>query len=373
MNTMNMIHLNQFAAVAHDGEEVLGKVLYYSLSSLLIDKETLMQLCDASGFLYNPARRASLGDAFRSATGDINARLVVHDTFAPQIVKIYCRDNRGPNGVISRELIKETVHEDTNEYKKLANISLNRNTGEFSYDNLEDDPHVNPLEYCQEAEKLFNLYQTCATRRQIDTLLENYLDSMQAVKAARGRIYFIPRDYMAKLTLFEDFIALLEKHNQYKHAERLPLDANSMFVVDDERQRSKMALAFYRTIRDELKEYEKRATHLIQSGSQSPAIMDRLVLGIQKLEQKKSYYESILKQELHDVDDQYTSLRYLSNELQLRARTLQPQKRSAPHRPGPGAASDEPARPFTSAEVACVQASGFSRRYPYVKAHIDPV
>ena len=152
---------------------------------------------------------------------------------------------------------------------------------------------------------------------------------MQAVKAARGRIYFIPRDYMAKLTLFEDFIALLEKHNQYKHAERLPLDANSMFVVDDERQRSKMALAFYRTIRDELKEYEKRATHLIQSGSQSPAIMDRLVLGIQKLEQKKSYYESILKQELHDVDDQYTSLRYLSNELQLRARNLQAQKRSA--------------------------------------------
>ena len=57
--------------------------------------------------------------------------------------------------------------------------------------------------------------------------------------------------------------------------------------------------------------------------------MDRLVLGIQKLEQKKSYYESILKQELHDVDDQYTSLRYLSNELQLRARNLQAQKRSA--------------------------------------------
>lgn len=49
---------------------------------------------------------------------------------------------------------------------------------------------------------------------------------------------------MPKLALFEDFIALLEQHNQHKYADRLPLDANSMFVVDDEKQRSKMALAF---------------------------------------------------------------------------------------------------------------------------------
>ncbi len=172
-------------------------------------------------------------------------------------------------------------------------------------------------------------YQTCASRRQIDTLLQNYLDTMQAVKAARGRIYFIPRDYMPKLALFEDFIALLEQHNQHKYADRLPLDANSMFVVDDEKQRSKMALAFYRTIQKDLAEYEKRATHLIQSGNQSPAIMDRMVLSIRELERKKIYYESILKQELHEVDEQYTSLRYLSDELQIRARSIQAQKRLA--------------------------------------------
>ena len=69
---------------------------------------------------------------------------------------------------------------------------------------------MDALSCCQEAQELFALYQTCASRRQIDTLLQNYLDTMQAVKAARGRIYFIPRDYMPKLALFEDFIALLE-------------------------------------------------------------------------------------------------------------------------------------------------------------------
>lgn len=218
---------------------------------------------------------------------------------------------------------------DTNEYKKLANISLDRGSGVFSYDNLEADPNVDALSCCQDAQELFALYQTCASRRQIDTLLQNYLDTMQAVKAARGRIYFIPRDYMPKLALFEDFIALLEQHNQHKYADRLPLDANSMFVVDDEKQRSKMALAFYRTIQKDLAEYEKRATHLIQSGNQSPAIMDRMVLSIRELERKKIYYESILKQELHEVDEQYTSLRYLSDELQIRARSIQAQKRLA--------------------------------------------
>ena len=197
------------------------------------------------------------------------------------------------------------------------------------YDNLEADPNVDALSCCQDAQELFALYQTCASRRQIDTLLQNYLDTMQAVKAARGRIYFIPRDYMPKLALFEDFIALLEQHNQHKYADRLPLDANSMFVVDDEKQRSKMALAFYRTIQKDLAEYEKRATHLIQSGNQSPAIMDRMVLSIRELERKKIYYESILKQELHEVDEQYTSFRYLSDELQIRARSIQAQKRLA--------------------------------------------
>lgn len=38
---------------------------------------------------------------------------------------------------------------------------------------------------------------------------------------------------------------------------------------------------------------------------------------------------SILKQELHDLDEQFTSLRYLSDELQIRARGLRAQKRAA--------------------------------------------
>ena len=323
------LRLQNFAAIQKDGNGVLGKVLYYSLSNILIDKEKFSELCQSIGFPYQPTRRTALADAFRSATGDIYERMVLKTDSGPQVFKVYCRDNRAPGGVISRELIKETVHEDTNEYKKLANISFTKEGGIFSYDNMVSDLHVDPLPYCLEAQRLFDLYQRCIGRRQLETLLENYVNSMQAVKIARGHIYFIPRDYMAKLTLFEDFIELLEQTNQFKRPGRVPMDANSMFVVDDAKQREKMASAFYNTVRKEIAEYEDRATHLIQSGSQSPAILDRLVLRIQGLEQKRSYYEGILSRELTDLNDQFTSLRYLSEELQIRARGLRSQKNAA--------------------------------------------
>ena len=321
--------ISDFAAVRQDGNSVLGKILYYALSTTLIDKKKFGELCQFIGFPYEPSRRTAKADAFRSATGDIYDRLLLKTDSGPQIFKVYCRDNKAPGGVISRELVKETVREDTNEYKKLANISFSKDGEIFSYDNLVSDPHVDPLSYCLEAQRLFELYQTCVGRRQIETVLQNYVESMQAVKAARGHLYFVPRDYMVKLNLFEDFVKLLEDNNQFQRSGRVPLDANSMFVVDDAKQREKMASAFYNTVRKEIEEYEKRATHLIQSDSRSPAILERLALSIKGLEDKRSYYENILNRELADLHDQFTALRYLSDELQIRARGLRTQKKAA--------------------------------------------
>ena len=322
------IRFEDFAVVPRDNGEVLGKILYYSLSSILVDREELRQLCDAMGFSYS--NRASFGDAFRCATGDVYERRVVKTDAGPQIFKVYCRDNKASNSsVISRELIKETVHENTNEYRKLANITFRKNGKVFDFDNLVSDPYVDPLPYCLEAQKLFELYQHCAGRRQIETLLENYVDSMQAVKVGRGHHFFIPRDYIPRLQVFEDFVELLEKSNQLHRPGRDPLEVNSLFVVDDAKQRGKMAAAFYRSVRKEIAEYEEKVTHLIQSGSQSPKIMERWIMRIQGLEEKKRDYEDILKRELSDLDDDFTSLRYLSDELRIRAAGLRANQRAA--------------------------------------------
>lgn len=323
------IHFQNFAAVSQNSDEVLGKILYYSLSSILIDRDELQKLCDAVGFPAGAGRRAALGDAFRSATGDIYDRRVIKTDDGPQIFKVYCRDNKAPGGTISRELVKETVREDTNDYRKLANISFSKDSKVFSYDNLVSDPYIDPLPFCLEAQKLFELYQRCVGRRQIETLLENYVDSMQAVKIGRGHFYFVPRDFIPKLQVFEDFIELLESKNLHERPDRTPLDVNSMFVVDDAKQRNKMAAAFYRSVRKEIAEYEERASHLIQSQSQSPAIMERWIMRIQGLEEKKRSYEEILKRELTDLNDEFTSLRYLSDELRIRSLGLRSQKRAA--------------------------------------------
>lgn len=37
--------IQDFAAVQQDGEGVLGKVLYYLLSNILIDKKKMLELC----------------------------------------------------------------------------------------------------------------------------------------------------------------------------------------------------------------------------------------------------------------------------------------------------------------------------------------
>ena len=63
--TNNTIQFSQFAAVSKDSDEVLGKILYYTLSSILIDREVLARLCDTVDFPYKPIRRSSLADAYR--------------------------------------------------------------------------------------------------------------------------------------------------------------------------------------------------------------------------------------------------------------------------------------------------------------------
>ena len=178
-------------------------------------------------------------------------------------------------------------------------------------------------EYCREAVELYELYQTCAGRKHIETLLIGFVESLQSVKLlAHGKMFFIPREYMHKLDVFEDLIAQLEEHNRHSSQKRMPMDSNSMFVVDDEKQREKMAAAFYRSVRREIAEYQERANHLIQSGSQSAAIMERWIVKIESLEQKKREYEDILHRELNAIDDDFTSLNYLAQELQIRARGL---------------------------------------------------
>ena len=94
-------------------------------------------------------------------------------------------------------------------------------------------------------------------------------------------------------------------------------------------QRDKMAAEFYRHIRKEIELYQERAEHFIVSDSQSIAIMDRWVLKIAALEQKKRHYEELLQKELDELNGEFSTLRMFSQELQLKTSRLSAAKKCA--------------------------------------------
>ena len=310
-------------ASAGDAEHMLGKFLYFSLASVLVEKDALAELCDSMGMPYAGAKRLSVSDAFRSATGDIRERLVVVRDGEQKIFSVYCRDNEHASDMLSRELVKETLNQRTNQYEKLANIQFDKTDQTFGYSDVSYDADVDAMAFCQRAENLFELYQRCANRRQIETICVNYLRSLEATKVTgNGHNYFVPRQSMEKVDAFEGFIGALNAINKSNTF----LTANSFYIIDDAKQRDKMTEEFYSAVNREIAEYQERADYLIKSGSTSPSILERWVNKISTLEEKKRHYETILRRELDGLDDEFETLKFLSQELSIRARGLRLQR-----------------------------------------------
>lgn len=254
-----IINMNQFLGAAQgDQEHMLGKFLYFSLANLLVDKDELSSLCESMGIPYTGSTRLSLGDAFRSATGDIRERVPVTVDGETNIYLAYCRDNKRTAGVFSRELVKETLNRETNRYEKLANISCGKNDGMFRCDNLVLDDAVDVQGCCRKAEELFELYQRCANRKQIETICVNFLRGMEATKlSVTGHMYFVPRTFMERVDIFEDFITLLSGLNK----KQTPLVVNSFYIIDDAKQRDKMTEEFYLAVKKEIAAYQEKCDY----------------------------------------------------------------------------------------------------------------
>ena len=54
--------------------------------------------------------------------------------------------------------------------------------------------------------------------------------------------------------------------------------------------------------------------------------MERWVLKIRTLEEKKKHYEGVLRRELDGLDDEFATLKFLGQELQVRAQSIRTQK-----------------------------------------------
>lgn len=318
---------NYMAINTEDGkiQEIMGKYMYYSLPKLIVKAERVKEICRQIGFPIEVNENISATDAFRSATGEIYDRIEEAENGGVKIVKIYCRDNKRANtDVLSRELVEETLYETTNSYKKLANLSLDKTSGEIILSDVDYSSDRDIRGYFNKAQDLFQLYQNCIGNRSIETMADKYISGLRATAiSARGHHYFIPKAYMHGIALLEDFMELVAKENLFTYANKRDskyISINSMYVADDEKQRGKMAHEFYRDMGNEIETYQKRIMNLIRNGSSSQKILDRWELKIQSLESKKKEYEGILKQNLSGIDEEFTMLRDICDQFKLKVR-----------------------------------------------------
>ena len=323
--------MEQFMAIhSEDGTngDILGKYMYYSLPKLIVKAERVREICEQIGFPIMVNENISVTDAFRSATGEIHERIEEPYGSEIKVCRIYCRDNKRVDAdVLSRELIEETLYESTNSYRKLANITLDKMSGEMVLSDVDFTSDRDILGYFEQAEKLFRLYQDCVGNRSIETMAEKYIFGLHAISiSARGHHYFIPKAYMHGITLLEDFMELVGRENLFTYStgrDAKYISINSMYVADDAKQRGKMSREFYLDMGREIEEYQRRIIKLIQSGNSSQKILDRWELKIQSLESKKREYEDILKQDLSGVDEEFTMLRDMCNQFRLSVRRSQ--------------------------------------------------
>ena len=68
-------NLDQFIAVTGETSSVLGKIVYFSLADVMIDREKLQEICDSMGIPYYGGGRQTDANAFRRATSDISDRI----------------------------------------------------------------------------------------------------------------------------------------------------------------------------------------------------------------------------------------------------------------------------------------------------------
>ena len=304
-------------AVNQETEGIIGKFFYYSTSSILIPKLKFIEIGRAYGLpKFKPAKE-SKASAYRCATTAVKDRVTVKEHDGTSMVyRIYCRDNKKENAkVITRELVKETPNSKTNEYKKLANICFDRENEVIFVENEIFDADIDVRKYCLQAQELYERFCNCYTADQVDSVIDDILQRMQANDISiKGNLFFIPKQYLSLLNLLEDYIEAISKENLSNSM----VQSNSMFVVDDERQRQKMTGEFYANYKKDIEFYQDRIQHFIDSGCESQAVIQRWLQKINALQMKKKTYEEILQRQLDDLNSDYAMLQMQGHELAVR-------------------------------------------------------
>ena len=309
-----MSTMDNYMAVNKNAEGIIGKFFYYSTSNILIPKDKFAEIGQSMGLAkFKPAKESKAG-AYRNATTAIKDNVLGRDGTTQYV--IYCRNNKREDArFLYRELIKETLQSRSNEYTKLANIIFDKENELVTYENVVYDADIDVVKHCEQAVELYYKFCDCYNTAQVDSVIQDMISRMQANKISiHGNLYFIPNQYLQMLDTLEDYIEALAKYNLNSGL----VTANSMFVVDDEKQRQKMTEEFYINYKRDIDMYRQKIQNFIDNGCDSKAVTERWIQKVKALEAKRVTYEEILKRQLDDLNQDFDLLKLQSNELAVR-------------------------------------------------------
>ena len=131
---------------------------------------------------------------------------------------------------------------------KLANIQLDKESGNIFVTDVDYFTTRDVDKYCDKVKELYNLYLDSIGNRQLETVADKFVSSLNAIKiSARGYHFFVPKQYMGHIDELEDFMEELSNMNLYEPVNksvRKEISINSMYVADDENNAKKWQLNF---------------------------------------------------------------------------------------------------------------------------------
>lgn len=285
---MSVFKLENAVAAKQERDNLIGHLVWYSVSECLIDRTTLRSYLKRVGLDegYMPMEiRPS--DAFRKATKLLEQKLA--PTADPNIRCNYLvREMPVTKDEIERRLVVETVDSENRrlDYNpKAATFILEKKTWAFSY-----YAATYELEkVCRQVASDFEIFKTHHDSRAIRSMIYSMLANMAPINVRpSGGVYFIPIQYRLELEKMVSFVRLLGGQSE----------AWMMPVIDQREMRDMVR----QKLVDHLRAQIKLMASVIKehrSNSEAAAALEQGKRAIQDFVQ----YQQALDEELEDIQE----------------------------------------------------------------------
>jgi hypothetical protein len=212
-----MVNLRNLAAIKTDEQDeqnVLGNLVWYTITEQLVARDVLARKLQNAGIdegFMPPKIR--LPGAFRRATAAVERKKEIG--FKEGVTENYLvREVSCDSEHILRKIVRETKDAEDKSldyHSNVSNITLDKTTGTISW----ESEFGIPREMCQEAERLFSVYQIHHDSRCIRAMVYKILASMAPTPVRpSGGIYFVPYKYEADLKKLVSFLQSLEGNSE---------------------------------------------------------------------------------------------------------------------------------------------------------------